>query len=70
MPGLPVGALYKFELRHRDSGVVFVKTDPYGRAFERRPGTAARVARLPDHRWQDEDWLARRAGTAWLAARR
>jgi 1,4-alpha-glucan branching enzyme len=66
VPGIGVGALYKFELRQRDSGVVFAKTDPYGRAFELRPGTAARVAPLPSHRWTDAGWLAQRSGTAWL----
>ena len=66
VPGLPQGALYKFELRQRGSGAVFVKTDPYGRAFEKRPGTAARVAHLPARRWDDAAWLARRHGRAWL----
>jgi 1,4-alpha-glucan branching enzyme len=63
VPGLAAGALYKFELRHRDSGLVFVKSDPYGRAFELRPSTAARVVDESDYRWGDADWLARRA--AW-----
>ena len=63
VPGLAAGALYKFELRHRDTGLVFVKSDPYGRAFELRPSTAARVVAESDYRWGDADWLARRA--AW-----
>jgi 1,4-alpha-glucan branching enzyme len=63
VPGLAAGALYKFELRHRDSGLVFAKSDPYGRAFELRPSTAARVVDESDYRWGDADWLARRA--AW-----
>ena len=37
VPDLPGGALYKYEIRNRDSGEVLVKTDPYGREFERRP---------------------------------
>jgi 1,4-alpha-glucan branching enzyme len=63
VPGLEAGALYKFELRHRDTGLVFVKSDPYGRAFELRPSTAARVMADSAYRWGDGEWLARRA--AW-----
>jgi 1,4-alpha-glucan branching enzyme len=66
VPGLAPGALYKFELRNAQSGAVFVKTDPYGRSFELRPGTAARVVPLPHHRWSDEPWLAHRSPGAWL----
>ncbi|MFA5531419.1 MAG: 1,4-alpha-glucan branching enzyme, partial [Thiohalomonadaceae bacterium] len=43
IPGLTPGQLYKFELRHRHTGAVAVKTDPYGRWFEQRPSTAARI---------------------------
>src|SRR5690606_33521106 len=43
VPGLALGALYKFELRNRDSGEVLVKADPYAFAMEMRPATAAIV---------------------------
>ena len=39
IPGLDVGAKYKFEIRHRDSGTIHLKSDPYGQRFEVRPGT-------------------------------
>ena len=39
IPGLAAGELYKFELRHRNAGGLVLKTDPYGRASELRPGT-------------------------------
>ncbi|MHB8237457.1 MAG: 1,4-alpha-glucan branching protein GlgB [Acidithiobacillus ferrivorans] len=67
VPDLAVGEIYKFEMRHRDSGVVFVKTDPYANAFELRPSTAARVVE-DDHVWTDQDWMAARAGYDWQHA--
>jgi 1,4-alpha-glucan branching enzyme len=64
LPELPVDSLYKFELRARASGAVFVKTDPYAQAFEFRPATAARVVRS-SYQWQDQDWMAARAERDW-----
>jgi 1,4-alpha-glucan branching enzyme len=66
VPGLHDGQLYKFEVRARDSGQVQLKTDPYGREFELRPGTAARVARDGQYHWGDADWMHRRAEADWL----
>ncbi len=67
VPDLVVGEIYKFEMRHRDSGAVFVKTDPYAHAFELRPSTAARVVET-DHVWADQDWMAARVGQDWQHA--
>jgi 1,4-alpha-glucan branching enzyme len=68
IPGLEAGELYKFELRHRDSGAVAIKTDPYGRWFEQRPSTAAVVEPDKRHAWRDTDWLNTRAHRDWLHA--
>jgi len=68
IPGLAADALYKFEIRNRDSGAVFVKADPYARAFEFRPATAARVMGPSRHDWADARWLEERAGRDWLHA--
>jgi len=68
VPDLPAGSLYKFEIRNRRSGHVFVKFDPYGRLFELRPGTAPRTCPPTTHRWQDGEWMARRATWDWLHA--
>ena len=68
LPGLPAGSLYKFEIRNRHSGEVMVKSDPYARETEKRPGTASRVPAEAGHIWQDRDWLARRKGLDWLHA--
>jgi len=67
MPGLGAGELYKFELRHRATGAVVLKSDPYGRASELRPGTASIVC---DSRylWNDAAWLDARRGRDWLHA--
>ncbi|MBI1173659.1 MAG: 1,4-alpha-glucan branching protein GlgB [Sideroxydans sp.] len=66
IPDIGPGALYKFEIRNRHSGAVMIKTDPYGFAFEMRPGTAARICAANDYQWSDQSWLARRASADWL----
>jgi len=66
LPGIGAGELYKYELRSRD-GAVFLKSDPLARAAELRPGTASIVS-ASRHRWNDAEWLQRRAGWDWLHA--
>jgi len=68
VPGLSEGALYKFEIRNRDTGAVMLRSDPFGRAFEMRPATAARAPGPVRHAWRDAGWMERRAGTDWLHA--
>ena len=55
IPGLRVGAAYKYELRRHDGVVLPLKADPYGFAAELRPGTASRLA-APAHDWADAAW--------------
>jgi 1,4-alpha-glucan branching enzyme len=68
VPGVGDGALYKFELRNRATGECLLKSDPYARAAELRPGTASRVAAPSRHAWRDAGWLERRAARDWLHA--
>jgi len=68
MPELPPETLYKFEIRSRVDSAVVLKTDPYARAYERRPATAARVVADSTYIWNDAQWLARRAQRDWLHA--
>ncbi|WIM04532.1 MAG: 1,4-alpha-glucan branching protein GlgB [Candidatus Nitricoxidivorans perseverans] len=68
VPGLPEGSLYKFEIRNRHTGALMVKADPYARAFEKRPATAAKTVGASRHAWSDSGWLARRAEWDWLSA--
>jgi len=66
IPHVQENDLYKFEIRNRHTGQVLIKTDPYGKAFETRPGTAAKVVALSQLSWSDEDWLQQRRQQDWL----
>ncbi len=68
LPELPPDSLYKYEIRNRQGGRIVVKTDPYGQAFELRPGTAARTPTPTRHQWQDQDWMSSRKQMDWLHA--
>ena len=72
IPELPAGALYRFELRLRGSGAIKLKSDPYARAFERRPATACCVTPESAHVWRDAGWMQARARSGqsgeWLSA--
>jgi 1,4-alpha-glucan branching enzyme len=65
IPDLEPGTLYKYEIRNRQTGQVFLKSDPYGQLFELRPKTASIVPPRPTHVWQDADWLERRQHNDW-----
>ncbi len=62
------GNLYRFEITNRHSGDKLIKSDPYGRGFELRPGSAAYVVPPSTHVWGDADWLQKRAGWDWQQA--
>lgn len=62
------GNLYRFEITCQGGGGRVRKTDPYARAFELRPGSAACVAGPSQHVWRDAEWMARRAAWDWLHA--
>ncbi|NOY67154.1 MAG: 1,4-alpha-glucan branching protein GlgB [Gammaproteobacteria bacterium] len=68
IPGLTAGCIYKYEIRHHDSGSLQLKSDPYARHFEMRPKTASQVVKPTDYQWQDHEWLAQRANSDWLHA--
>jgi 1,4-alpha-glucan branching enzyme len=59
VPGLPAGAVYKFEIKTRE-GMLRLKTDPMARAMELPPQSASRVEQS-SYVWDD---------TAWMKARR
>ncbi len=62
-----VGSLYRFRVALAGGGTA-QKSDPYGRGFELRPGSAAYVVAPSAHAWNDAGWLAARAGWDWLHA--
>ena len=65
LPELPLGVLYKFEIRAK-SGLVFLKSDPYGQYFEYRPRTASKAIGVSTFNWQDQSWEDRRKSGNWL----
>ncbi|WP_329927936.1 1,4-alpha-glucan branching protein GlgB [Streptomyces sp. SP17BM10] len=62
VPGLAEGTTYKYEI-HTRQGWVLDKADPLARAAQCPPGTAS-VVTSSAHRWEDGEWMARRARTA------
>jgi len=66
LPELPQNALYRYEIRNRDTGQIMTKTDPYAQGYEMRPGTAALTTPTNQHQWQDEKWLEQRSEWDWL----
>jgi 1,4-alpha-glucan branching enzyme len=66
IPGVAPGALYKYEIRNRDTGELLLKADPFGQCQELRPATASVVPAPSRHAWGDSGWLERRAGGDWL----
>ena len=67
VPGLPEGALYKFQVRTQ-YGYVMDKTDPYATEMEVRPRTAAKVNFLSNIEWHDERWMEERRSKDHYAA--
>jgi 1,4-alpha-glucan branching enzyme len=66
IPDLPDGEKYKFEIRTR-TGALLQKTDPFARAFEAPPLSAAIVRDTSHYVWTDDEWMsAREANGAWL----
>jgi len=60
VPGLTVGAVYKYEIISRDGALLPLKADPFGFAAEMRPSTASVVADTENFPWTDADYLERR----------
>ena len=56
IPQVPVGSIYKYELKLRD-GLTYLKADPYANAAELRPANASVVADLGKFKWHDKAWM-------------
>lgn len=54
------GDLYKYAITAPD-GTVYLRSDPYARRCELRPGTASVVYDEPDYKWTDKAWMNKRA---------
>ena len=60
-PGFPADGLYKFRV-HGADGTVTDRADPFAFATEVPPQTASKVF-VSDYLWEDDHWMARRAGS-------
>lgn len=64
IPHLCTG-IYKYEIRHRDSDKLFLKSDPYARSAELRPETASVLCSNSRYEWGDGAWLSDRRKGDW-----
>ncbi|HUQ95559.1 MAG TPA: 1,4-alpha-glucan branching protein GlgB [Bryobacteraceae bacterium] len=61
LPNIKRGAAYKYAVTWRGSHFQQLKSDPYGFHTEVPPQQASRVWGIPEHEWQDSEWMANRA---------
>jgi 1,4-alpha-glucan branching enzyme len=64
VPSLREGR-YRYEIRNARTGELHIKSDPFGRSAEFRPGTCSVICGLAGHSWQDGEWLGRMRGANW-----
>jgi 1,4-alpha-glucan branching enzyme len=60
VPGVQIGAQYKYAIYSRVNHYTVDKTDPYGFASELRPKTASIVTDIHQHTWHDDLWINER----------
>ncbi|MCH3965580.1 MAG: 1,4-alpha-glucan branching protein GlgB [Clostridium sp.] len=56
--GIKKETLYKYEIVDK-SGNIVLKSDPYARYSERRPGNASQIVHEKIFKWGDHKWIAR-----------
>jgi 1,4-alpha-glucan branching enzyme len=59
LPGVPIGAPYKYHIVSRYAGYHVDKADPFAFYAEVPPRTGSVVSSL-EHEWQDHEWMGRR----------
>ena len=64
IPNLKANTLYKYEILGADD-TIHLKSDPYGKGFEKRPQTSSYVVHPSEHQWQDQNWLKQREQYDW-----
>ncbi len=57
--GIKENDLYKYRI-HTAAGDIYYKSDPFGRSFEHKPGTATRLYKEKKYNWADKRWLNKR----------
>jgi 1,4-alpha-glucan branching enzyme len=60
IPGIGVGALYKYAITSQYNDYRVTKADPYAFAAEIRPQTASKIWDLAGYIWRDGDWMTHR----------
>ncbi|MEO9230775.1 MAG: 1,4-alpha-glucan branching protein GlgB [Devosia sp.] len=68
IPSLQKGTVYKYELLDRHGERLPLKADPLSFHQEKPPATASIVQGLPEHSWQDSDWMKSRGARQDLSA--
>ncbi|HEY7585957.1 MAG TPA: 1,4-alpha-glucan branching protein GlgB [Candidatus Deferrimicrobiaceae bacterium] len=68
IPGLAEGEVYKYEIRSREGGILYTKSDPFAFRFEPPPRTGSIVCGIDGYAWEDADWMASRASRNQLEA--
>ena len=63
VPGVGLGALYKFQIHGPAGNLLPLKADPFAFRCEAAPGTASIVHGLQDHPWGDGAWMETRRRT-------
>ena len=63
IPGVGVGALYKYEIKTRE-GALRLKSDPMAQAMELPPAQASCVTESL-HQWEDDEWMTERVKRDW-----
>ncbi len=61
LPGIGDGEVYKYEIRARGTGELFLKSDPFGFRFERPPRTGSIVCDIDGYAWKDAAWMEERS---------
>jgi 1,4-alpha-glucan branching enzyme len=60
VPGVGEGALYKYEIKGPNGDLLPLKSDPFGFAAEKLPGTASVVYDAGRYEWGDDAWMEER----------
>ncbi len=66
LPNQGENSIYKYEVKSLYRGHQEQKADPYAFASEKPPKSASVVCDIDRYRWDDQEWMRRRAATDWL----
>ena len=61
IPGVAIGAIYKYEIKAATGELLPLKADPLARQTERPPRTGSVVAGVERYEWSDKAWIEARA---------